>query len=189
MRFSIPAFVLGVFAAAFLIDMIRGPTYIEKEVLVEVPVKTFIEVPVEVIVEVPPPVDYTEEDIYYLTEALHFESGVEPTIGKIFVGQVILNRVKSHLWPNTIKDVVHEIKKDGTGQFSYYTDGKPDDMSSKVIEDLRPVVLYILNNKDGIDITEGANHYYNPDLADPYWAEKMDYIALIGDHEFRREIR
>lgn len=53
---------------------------------------------------------YDEEDLYWLSRIINAESGGEPLTGKIAVGNVVLNRVKSSGYPNTVHNVVFDTK-------------------------------------------------------------------------------
>lgn len=60
----------------------------------------------------------TEEDLYLLANIIYCEAGCEPYIGKVAVGNVVMNRVKSNRQPNTIQGVVY-----AKGQFSPVRNG------------------------------------------------------------------
>ena len=60
----------------------------------------------------------TEEDLYLLANIIYCEAGGEPYVGKVAVGNVVMNRVKSSKYPDTIKGVVYD-----SGQFSPVSDG------------------------------------------------------------------
>lgn len=60
----------------------------------------------------------TEEDLYLLANIIYCEAGCEPYIGKVAVGNVVMNRVKSNRQPNTIQGVVY-----AKGQFSPVKNG------------------------------------------------------------------
>ena len=104
------------------------------------------------------------------------------------MGKVILNRVDSRHWPDTIEEVVHQVRR-GVGQFSYYSDGLSDVLPEGIEEQLKPIVHYLLDTRYDLDVTGGANHYYNPALASPYWANNMEYLVTIRDHVFLKETR
>ena len=63
----------------------------------------------------------TEEDLYLLANIIYCEAGCEPYIGKVAVGNVVMNRVKSNRQPNTIQGVVY-----AKGQFSPVRNGSLD---------------------------------------------------------------
>lgn len=63
----------------------------------------------------------TEEDLYLLANIIYCEAGCEPYIGKVAVGNVVMNRVKSDRQPDTIKGVIY-----AKGQFSPVRNGSLD---------------------------------------------------------------
>ena len=56
---------------------------------------------------------YNEDDLYWMSRIITWESGNQPVAGQIAVGNVVLNRVDSTRFPDTIKDVIFQ-----PGQFS-----------------------------------------------------------------------
>ena len=105
------------------------------------------------------------------------------------VSDVVLNRVESTRYPNTICEVVHQGYKPGRKdcQFSWYCDGRSDEpqdenaweRSRKFARD-----MYFFEMYRGI--TEGATHYHAT-YVKPYWAPSLDRVAQIGAHIFYRE--
>ena len=131
-----------------------------------------------------------DKQIHCLAEAIYFESRGEPFIGMVAVGQVIIQRVKSDLYPNNICDVVHQGKTTSKGypvknkcEFSYWCDGKPEIMEDEFAytESLQAADLIL--NDIIIEGLEDALHYHAA-YVHPRWAK--DYIKLktIGLHIF-----
>lgn len=114
-----------------------------------------------------------------LALALYFEARGEPTEGQIAVGQVVLNRVASRRFPNTVCEVIKQRH-----QFSFYWDGKPEipeDMKAyRKAEVLSSVLLNIFSGVP--DFSQGALHYAHKDV-DKYWMDGLQYIK-IGNHNF-----
>ena len=121
---------------------------------------------------------YREEDLYWLSRIIHAEAQGEPYVGKVAVGNVVLNRVESGLFPNTIKGVVFD-KQHGYTQFSPVLDGNiyntPNSDSINAAKDAlngnRPVgdALYFLN------MSKSTN----------FWiVQNRKYFMTIGDHDF-----
>lgn len=118
-----------------------------------------------------------------LALALYFEARSEPAHGQMAVGQVIMRRVESPRYPNTVCGVVWQHR-----QFSWTHDGKsdvPDDAKS-FAKSLHYAKYLLLHRSKMQDYTQGAMHYYNPALADPYWARGRTAKTRIGNHEFVR---
>lgn len=64
---------------------------------------------------------YTDEEVYFMANCVQAEAGNQGETGKRLVASVILNRVESEKYPNTIKGVITQ-----KGQFTSYTDGGMD---------------------------------------------------------------
>ena len=85
-------------------------------------------------------------------------------------------------------------------QFSWYCDGKKDIvwvsyMDGTIIEanmmawrDSINVALFVMSEQIG-DNTDGADHYYNYNISNPYWVSAMDETFIIGNHRFMKEKR
>ena len=118
---------------------------------------------------------------------IYHEARGESSVGQLAVGMVTLNRVKSDRYPNTICKVVWQ-----RGQFSWTHDGKSDRPYNKTAWKQSQVIaaflykdyLNFIKMHPDIDFTKGALYYYAPDLANPYWANKMNITAVIGSHVF-----
>jgi spore germination cell wall hydrolase CwlJ-like protein len=121
-----------------------------------------------------------------LAEALYFEARGESIRGQFAVAEVILNRVESGRFPDTVCGVVNQ----GTGrkyacQFTYTCDGMPEAVHEKrAWERVGKVARAAL---DGLkaDLTEGATHYHTT-AVNPDWANVYERTARIGDHLFYR---
>ena len=124
------------------------------------------------------------DELYCAAQNIYFESRGEPDLGQLGVGQVVLNRVDSHKWPNTVCDVVWQEK-----QFSWTHDGKSDRIKLSTKQDRRvwiKSVFYAVMSMIEDDSTNGATHYHNTSV-EPYWAESMTQTAHIGNHIFYKE--
>jgi len=135
------------------------------------------------------------DDLYCLSEAIYFEAGNQPFVGKMAVAEVILNRVEHITYPNNICDVVHQgpvresWKRDGTYypvrwrcQFTYWCDGKADvPLESDTWEQsLSAAYLMITGN---VSVVEGATHYHATYVS-PSWAKNLRKLVTIEDHIF-----
>lgn len=123
-----------------------------------------------------------------LAEALYFEARGESLVGQIAVAEVILNRVDSAGFPDTVCGVVRQGEGSGSSsgcQFSYRCDGKPDVPSSAAaFERVGRVAWVMLNGKPRI-LTGKATFYHTTEVR-PSWARHMVRTARIGDHLFYR---
>ncbi len=114
-------------------------------------------------------------DLHLLAKAVYSEARGEPFEGQVAVAAVILNRVRSPLFPNTIAGVIFEplaFTAVADGQF-YLTPNQ---------EAYRAAQLAL----DGWDPTGGALYYFNPATATSPWIWSRPYITTIGRHRFCR---
>lgn len=112
-------------------------------------------------------------DLNLLARIIHGEARGEPYTGKVAVGAVVLNRVKSSKFPNTIAGVIYQA-----GAFDAVKDGQinmaPDSSSIKAAQDA-------LN---GWDPSYGAIYYFNPNTATSKWIWSRPLTVVIGNHRF-----
>ena len=120
---------------------------------------------------------YRDDEVYWLSKIISAESGGESLIGQIAVGDVILNRVKSPLYPNTIYGVIFD-RKYGV-QFSPILDGS-------IYKD--PTYTATLAAKiclEGTSLSDNALFFLNPRVAESNWIVKSrEYAYSIGGHDF-----
>lgn len=117
------------------------------------------------------------EDVVLLARLIHAEARGESFTGKVAVGAVILNRIKSPEFPYTIKDVIME-KNRHVYQFTPVADGsinlEPDEVS----------VQAALQALKGDDPTNGALFFYNPVASTDKWILTLPVLTKIGNHVF-----
>ena len=122
---------------------------------------------------------------YCLAEAIYHEARGEPTLGQLAVANVILNRVASVQYPNTVCGVVHQNKHIKLRcQFTYACNGKsrkprPGDYWDKA----QRVAEQALDGKRQILAVKGATHYH-ADYVNPGWHRSMKVLKKIGRHIF-----
>jgi hypothetical protein len=122
-----------------------------------------------------------------LAEALYFEARGETLAGMVAVGEVVLNRVDSDAYPDSVCGVVRQ----GTGgelhrcQFSYNCDGQPERIAEAGAWDRVARVARVM--LDGLPrrLTLGATHYHAEHVS-PGWSRRLERTAEIGDHIFYR---
>lgn len=116
---------------------------------------------------------YTNEDTYLLARCIYGEARGEPYTGQVAVGAVVLNRVKSPEFPNTIAGVIYQRHA-----FTAVTDGQinltPDDKAISAARDAM----------NGWDPTGGCLYYYNPATATSEWIFTREVVMTIGRHAF-----
>ena len=114
-------------------------------------------------------------DLQLMARAINGEARGEPYEGQVAVGAVILNRVKSSKFPNTIAGVIYQ-----SGAFTAVSDGQinaPIDEGSTVYKAARDA-------KNGWDPTGGCIYYFNPNTATNKWIWSRPHVKTIGKHRF-----
>lgn len=124
----------------------------------------------------------SQEDYDVLLKIVEAEAGCEDMKGKMLVAGVIMNRVESSKFPNTVKEVVFQ-RGNGTVQFSPVKDGRLSEV--KVSEDTKEAVKRVLY---GEDITEGALYFAARKYANPermkWFDNSLTLLFSYGGHEF-----
>lgn len=120
-----------------------------------------------------------------LAEAVYFEARSEPEAGQAAVAQVVLNRVKSGLYPSTICGVVYQNRHRHLAcQFTFACEGKALRTTDTVSwERAKRVATAVLEGKTYLADVGGATHYH-ADYVRPYWARRLKKMDVIGRHIF-----
>ncbi len=127
------------------------------------------------------------EDRKCLAEAIYYEARSESRVGQLAVADVVLNRVASPIYPNSICGVVYQgsERTDLRCQFSFTCDGsmkrRLNQRKWAAAEDLAGAVLAGLR----VPVSRNATHYH-ADYVSPPWAETLTPTATIGVHKFYR---
>lgn len=114
-------------------------------------------------------------DVQLIARAINGEARGEPYEGQVAVGAVILNRVKSSKFPNTIAGVIYQ-----SGAFTAVSDNQinvPISSNSTVVKAAQDAL-------NGWDPTGGAIYYFNPNTATNKWIWSRPQIKTIGNHIF-----
>lgn len=114
-------------------------------------------------------------DVQLLARAINGEARGESYEGQVAVGAVILNRVKSSKFPNSIAGVIYQ-----PGAFTAVDDGQ----INVPIEEGSTVLKAAQDALNGWDPTNGAIYYFNPDTATSSWIWSRPLIKTIGKHRF-----
>ena len=117
---------------------------------------------------------YNEKDLFWLSRVIYAESGNQPLDGKIAVGNVIMNRVKSPIFPNTVEGVLAQ-----KNQFTTYRSGK--------LAGCTPNASSVAAAKlvlDGAVVEKTKNALYFDSAPNSWAARNRTCIAVIGGHRF-----
>lgn len=117
-----------------------------------------------------------DNDLYLLARMITAEARGEPYSGQVAVGAVILNRVASPSFPNTIAGVIYQ-----KGAFSALDDGQFHSVT--ITDSCRRAAQDALN---GTDPTGGALYYYNPAKTTNKWIYSRPTVCTIGKHVFAK---
>ncbi|WP_332685381.1 cell wall hydrolase [Bosea sp. (in: a-proteobacteria)] len=120
-----------------------------------------------------------------LAEAVYFEARSEPEEGRAAVAQVVLNRVKSGTYPDSVCGVVYQNRHRKLAcQFTFACEGKslritePESWAAavRIARDVYEGTIYL---------TEvAASTHYHADYVSPRWAKKLTKMDVIGRHIF-----
>ena len=120
---------------------------------------------------------YNEEDLYWLSRVISAEARGESLEGQIAVGNVVLNRVASSQFPNTVKGVVFD-RKNGV-QFEPISNGTIYD------EPVDSAVVAAKLCLEGADVVGDCLYFYAPALSKGTWiVNNRTYHTTIGCHRF-----
>ncbi|WP_044641667.1 spore cortex-lytic enzyme [Risungbinella massiliensis] len=116
---------------------------------------------------------FSAADLRLLAQAVHAEARGEPYIGQVAVAGVILNRIDSELFPDTISGIIFQPLA-----FEAVADGQiwlePNESARKAVRDAI----------NGWDPSGGATYYFNPVTATSKWIWSRPQIKKIGKHIF-----
>jgi len=126
------------------------------------------------------------EALMCLALNVYHEARSQPLIEQVAVAQVVLNRVYSHRYPDTICEVVYHNKYPGRlhkCQFSWFCDGKSDIPQDVDAWTKANQVASLVLSPEFPDLVDGATHYH-ADYVRPVWASTQIQVAQIGRHIF-----
>ena len=116
---------------------------------------------------------YTDADVMLLARLIYGEARGESYVGQVAVGAVVLNRIKSASFPNTMAGVIYQKYA-----FTAVDDGQinltPNASAKKAAQDAM----------NGWDPSYGALYYYNPRTATSQWIFSRKTTVTIGNHVF-----
>jgi hypothetical protein len=131
--------------------------------------------------------EFEQRERRCLAIAIYFEARGEPQRGQVAVGQVILNRVRSPLFPETICGVVYQGQMNPGCQFSFTCDGRTDvprndaqwAQAQKIAKRITAGELWLPE--------VGYSTYYHANYVRPDWTGDMSRIDTIGRHIFYKK--
>ena len=151
------------------------------------------------------------DELECMSRNIYFEANNQSKAGQIAVARVVMNRVQDIRYPNTVCEVIQEgpvveswktrqqedlpdeeriyYPRRDRCQFSWYCDGKSDEIVSKTNNiawrQAQDIAYLVLNFNKYNGIVDGATHYH-ADYVDPDWNKTITLITKIDDHIFYR---
>jgi len=120
-------------------------------------------------------ISITSDELLLLSKLITGEARGESYEGQVAVAAVVINRVQDSRFPNSIKDVIYQ-----KSAFSVVKDGsinmQPNESAYKAAQE----ALY------GLDPTDKAVYFWNPDIATCQWIRTLDPYMRIGNHVFAK---
>lgn len=116
---------------------------------------------------------YNSQDVYLLAKCVYAESRGEPYTGQVAVAAVVLNRVRSSSFPNTIAGVIYQPYA-----FTAVADGQIN------LEPNQTAYNAVRDAMNGWDPTNGCLYYFNPSTATSSWIWTREVKLTIGKHRF-----
>ena len=117
--------------------------------------------------------NYTSSDLYLMAKAIYAEGRGESYTGQVAIGAVIMNRVRSSKFPNTVAGVIYQ-----KGAFTAVSDGQIN------LEPNQSAYNAAKDAMNGWDPTYGCLYYYNPAVATSAWIFNRKTVTVIGKHVF-----
>ena len=121
-----------------------------------------------------------------LARAVYFEARSESALGQMAVAKVILNRVKSPNYPNTICGVVYQgTQRRNSCQFSFACDGQPDDVRQPgAWAQAKSVAQRAIKGDTNLGRGMSTATSYHADYVTPRWSKTLRKVSKIGRHIF-----
>jgi N-acetylmuramoyl-L-alanine amidase len=123
--------------------------------------------------------EVTAEDRELLAKLVHAEAKGEPYAGKVAVATVVLNRVDSTEFPNSIKEVIYQVAN-GHYAFSPVQNGEINQAPSQEARDAVQEALAFRGQG------QGSLFFYNPVTSTSEWITNRDTLLTIGKHRFAK---
>lgn len=132
-----------------------------------------LQVPMDSLRNYPVGVSLTEQEVDWIARMVHAEARGEPYLGQVAVASVIINRLASRAFPNTIREVLYQpnaFQPIRNGSF----ERPANDMARRAVSEAL----------QGHDPTKGALYFFNPRLSSDRFMHSRPKALTIGEHRF-----
>lgn len=120
---------------------------------------------------------YDATDLFWLSHIIYAESGCEPMLGKIAVGNVVLNRVRGEAYPDSVYGVIFD-RRFGV-QFS------PTESGTIYLEPSEEAVIAAKICLEGYSVSDEIEFFFNPEIAQSTWiSDNRTWVMTIAHHAF-----
>ena len=115
---------------------------------------------------------------------LYYEARSEGREGMIAVGWVVLNRVNSDMYPNSICAVIYQGGESPPCEFNWWCDGRSDRPTEPASWELAQEITNEMLNNPPADPTDGALWFHMDSIQVPVWLRSRDRTLHLGAHYF-----
>ena len=122
-----------------------------------------------------------EDAITCLSRTIYWEAKSEGAAGMEAVANVVMNRLGKDGFPNTICEVVTQGSEQGTCQFSWWCDGRSDDVEEEKSYTIAKEIARKALNRQLTDRTGGALYFHHRKVS-PNWSAEYIKTGEIGEH-------
>lgn len=122
---------------------------------------------------------FSSADMDLFARLVHSEAAGEPHAGQVAVAASVLNRIKSSIYPNTLRAVIFQVVG-GYYQYSPVLDGRINLPANQT------AYRAVRDAMNGLDPSLGATGFYNPRKTSNQWVRNQPVTTVIGNHVFFR---
>ena len=126
------------------------------------------------------------ESRFCLAQNLYHEARSEGREGMIAVGWVVLNRVESSLYPDSVCGVIYDGGERPPCEFNWWCDGRSDKPTEPGVWRLAAILADQLLSDPPSDPTNGALWFHNDSIEAPGWLRAREQTLYLGSHYFYR---
>ncbi|NMD71714.1 spore cortex-lytic protein [Bacillus sp. DNRA2] len=136
-------------------------------------------VPENIVAQSEPALPITDEEKDLFARLVEAEAKGEPYEGKVAVAEVVLNRVQSPEFPDTVTGVVTEV----VGKSYAFSPVQNGEINKPASDEAKQAVCEALTSDDHLN---EAVYFYNPEIATDDWIRSREVVTTIGDHTFAK---
>jgi spore germination cell wall hydrolase CwlJ-like protein len=124
-----------------------------------------------------------DDAITCLARSIYWEAKGEGAAGMEAIANVVMNRLGHEGFPNTVCEVVMQGQEQGSCQFSWWCDGRPDDIQEEKSYTIAKEIARKALNRQLTDRTDGAMYFHQREV-NPDWSSKFINTVDVGEHIF-----